>query len=74
MTRFLLEVPHDNEPRACARAVEILLRSGSHYLTQAEFGCRDGVHKAWLMVDVDNRDEARRILPPAYRDPATVYS
>lgn len=72
MDRFLIEVPHPEETLACARAVEILLKTGSHYLTRADFGCRDGVHKAWIIVEVDGKDEARRILPPAYRSQARV--
>jgi hypothetical protein len=50
----------------------VLLESGSHFLTHADFGCTDGVHKAWIVVDVDTKDEARRLLPPAYRADATI--
>ena len=72
MAKFLIEVPHESELVACARAVKVLLESGSHFLTHADFGCQDGVHKAWIMVDVDSKDEARSILPPAYRRQATI--
>jgi hypothetical protein len=41
-------------------------------LTHADFGCNDGVHKAWIVVDVANKDEARNMLPPAYRRQATI--
>jgi hypothetical protein len=72
MAKFLIEVPHESEVVACARAVKVLLESGSHFLTHADFGCKDGVHKAWIVVDLDNREEARAILPPAYRRQATI--
>lgn len=72
MAKFLIEVPHEAEKIACLRAIQILLQTGSHYLTNAEFGCYDGVHKAWAIVDVDSKEEARRILPPIYRSQATV--
>ena len=72
MARFLIEVPHESEVVACARAAKVLLESGSHFLTHADFGCQDGVHKAWIVVDVDTRDEARNILPPLYRRQATI--
>lgn len=72
MSKFLIEVPHEEEVVACAHVVEIFLKTGSHYLTHADWGCKDGVHKAWLTVDVDNREQARAILPPAYRRDATV--
>ena len=72
MARFLIEVPHESGTVACARANKVLLESGSHFLTHADFGCTDGVHKAWIVVDVDTKDEARRLLPPAYRGEATI--
>ena len=48
--------------------------SGNRFtlLTHADFGCNDGVHKAWIVVDVDSKDEARNILPPGYRREATI--
>ena len=72
MPRFLIEVPHESEVVSCARAVKVLLESGSHFLTNADFGCHDGVHKAWIAVEVDSKDEARGLLPPAYRRHATI--
>jgi hypothetical protein len=72
MAKFLIEVPHEQEERACALAVQLLLKTGSHYLTHAEWGCLDGVHKGWLIVDVDSKEEARRTLPPVYRPRATI--
>jgi hypothetical protein len=72
MARFLIEVPHDEEIVACANAVEIFLKTGNHFLTHADWGCKDGVHKAWIVVDVDSKDEARTILPQAYRKDASI--
>jgi hypothetical protein len=72
MAKFLIEVPHEPETVACARAVHILLSTGSHYLTNADFGCLDGVHKGWITVDVESKEAARSILPPAYRSQATI--
>ncbi len=72
MARFLIEVPHEEEALACARVVEVFLKSGSHFVTHTDWGCMDGEHKAWLIVDVDNKDEARRILPPAFRSQAHI--
>jgi hypothetical protein len=72
MPRFMIEVPHEAEAIACARAVKILLQTGSHYLTHADWGCRDGVHKAWIVVEAETKETARGVLPPAYRRSATV--
>jgi hypothetical protein len=32
----------------------------------------DGVHKAWIIMEMENREQAREILPPAYRARATI--
>jgi hypothetical protein len=70
--KFLIEVPHEGTTVACVRAVETFLQSGSHFLTHADWGCRDGEHKAWVIVEVNNKDEARAIVPPAFRSHAKV--
>ena len=70
--RFLIEVPHEANTVACARAVEVFLKTGSHFLTHADWGCRDGEHKAWIIVDVDDRDTARAVVPPAFRSQAKI--
>ena len=72
MARFLVEVPHDAETIACARIVEIFLKSGSHFLTHADWGCLDGEHKAWFIAEVGSKEEARTILPPALRSQAKI--
>jgi hypothetical protein len=72
MAKFLIEVPHSPDQVMCARAVEVFLKTGSHFMTNADWGCKDGEHKAWIKVDVDSRDEARSILPPAFRDDAKI--
>ncbi len=72
MARFLIEVPHEAEVVACARVIETFLKTGSHFVTHADWGCLDGEHKAWITVDVENKDEARCILPPAFRSQARI--
>ena len=72
MARFLIEVPHESQVVSCYRAIRVLLESGSHFLTHADFGCDDGVHKAWIVVEAESKDEARNILPPLYRRQATI--
>jgi hypothetical protein len=68
MPKFFIEIPHESEKIACLRSVSILLSSGSHFLTNADWGCMDGVHKAWFFLDADSKDEALMIVPPAYRE------
>jgi hypothetical protein len=72
MPRFFIEVPHGAGQAECVRAAQIFLMSGSHFLTNAEWGCMDGEHKAWLIVDVDSRQDAESIVPPSYRPQAKI--
>ncbi len=72
MARFFVEIPHDPERIACARTVQAFLNSGSHFLTHADWGCLDGEHYAWMIIEVDSKEEARSILPPAFRARARI--
>ncbi len=72
MEKFLIEVPHEETESECINAVRIFYQTGSHFLTNAEWGCEDGEHKAWLLVDVENKDQARQILPSAFRSKAKI--
>ena len=67
MSRFLIELPHEPDGQACAKFVKLILTSGSHFLTHADWGCMDGVHSAWIIVDVGSKAEALAIVPPAFR-------
>jgi hypothetical protein len=70
--RFLIEVPHDSDRRACTEAVRVFLRTGSHFLTHAEWGCKDDEHKAWIIVEVESKNDARNIVPAEFRPMAKV--
>jgi hypothetical protein len=72
MPKFFIEVPHKAEKVECARAVQIFLMSGSHFLTNAEWGCMDGEHKAWMIVEVDSKQDAESIVPPSFRPQAKI--
>ena len=72
MPRFLVEVPHAGTKEACQRAIDTFNRTGSHFLTHADWGCKDNEHKAWLIVDVGSKQEARNVVPQDYRGDAKV--
>ena len=72
MHKFLIEVPHGATKAECEHAIQVFKESGSHFLTHADWGCGDGVHKAWFIADVESRREAIDIIPPYYRESATV--
>ncbi len=72
MPRYLIEIPHQDEHAACVRALSALHSYGSHWVTHAEFGCSDGWHSGWLIVELDSRAEARNIVPPEFREAARI--
>ena len=74
MSRYLIEVSHDNNKQACDEAIRVFKTTGSHFLTNADWGCSDNVHKAWITVDLDKKEEALLIVPPSFRQKARVIT
>lgn len=72
MSKYLIEIPHRSDKIECLRAVSILLSSGSHFLTNADFGCLEGEHKAWFFMDAGSKAEVLRVVPPAYKKDAKI--
>jgi hypothetical protein len=72
MPRFLIEIPHSSDKLACAKVVRAFASSGSHFLTRADWGCADGDHRAWMVVDVESREDAETIVPPAFRPESKI--
>jgi hypothetical protein len=72
MNKFLIEVPHGADKQACDHAIQVFLQTGSHFLTHAQWGCLDGEHKAWIIVDVETKEDARFIVPPYFRHDAKI--
>ena len=40
----------------------------------ADFGCLDGVHTAWIFVEAANAEEAKAVVPPAFRSRARAVA
>ena len=72
MPKFFIEVPHEASFTACTKAIRVFLATGSHFLTNAEWGCMDGEHKAWFFIDMDTKEEARNVVPYAFRGNAKI--
>ena len=72
MPKFFIEVPHEPDPLSCIKAIRVFLETGSHFLTNAEWGCMDGEHKAWFIIDVDTKEEARNVVPHVFRGDARI--
>lgn len=67
MPKFLIEVEHEPTTAECNRAIAVFLRNGSHFLTHADWGCKDSVHKAWFTADFDSKREALSVVPAEYQ-------
>lgn len=72
MNKYLIEVSQGSYKLTNMRAAYIFKRSGSHFVTHAEWGFLDGEYKAWLVAETENKREAMRILPIAYRQSAKI--
>jgi hypothetical protein len=68
MDRYLIETPHDAED--CHKLVEQIAALG--YLHHFEWGCADGVHCGWAMVETDSLAHARQMVPWDVREKARV--
>ena len=72
MSRYLIELAHADEHEACVKALRAIEQYGAHFVTHADWGCLDGVHCGWLVVEVDSREEATMLVPPELRPEARV--
>ncbi len=72
MSKYLIEIPHSSGKTSCLRSVSVLLSTGSHFLTNAEWGCLDGNHKAWFIMDAESKEEALMVVPPAFRNETVI--
>ncbi|KKU34977.1 MAG: hypothetical protein UY37_C0007G0038 [Candidatus Beckwithbacteria bacterium GW2011_GWC2_49_11] len=50
----------------------IFKATGSHFLVNADWGCKDNVHKAWFIIELDSKEEALIVVPPQLRQNATA--
>ena len=72
MPRYLIELTHEDEHAACVSALRMIERYGAHLLTHVDWGCKDGTHAGWLVVELDSRDEVMMLVPPELRPEARI--
>lgn len=68
MAKYLVEVPHESNKQACVEAIYAFLHSGSHFLANADWGCEDDEHTAWILLEAEDKEQIKMIVPPNYRD------
>ena len=72
MPRYLIEIPHSADTIECNKIIKLFLESGSHLLSNADWGCKDGVHKSWFISEFDNKEQAKQIVPMLLRNEALI--
>ncbi len=73
MARYIIEASHEGlTHRECVRLLKAFAQGGAHWLAKTEFGCEEGVHKSWIIVEADNDADARLLAPPVIRNRALV--
>jgi hypothetical protein len=68
MDRFLIETPHAE--RDCRLVLEQLQAMG--YLHNFDWGCEDGVHCGWAIIEAESEAQARLAVPSIARGEARV--
>lgn len=66
MERFLIESPHT--ARECKLVVKLVQSMG--YLNNFDWGCREGVHTGWAMIEAENAAQALGVVPALIRNQA----
>ncbi|MEK6565784.1 MAG: hypothetical protein AABZ41_03655 [Bacteroidota bacterium] len=68
MERYLVISPHTAED--CAKAIKQIESVGS--LTRFDWGCKDGEHTGWVIVEADSKAEALMVVPSVERPHAKI--
>lgn len=66
MDRYMVESPHDHEN--CTMVIRQVNSMG--YLHHFDWGCEDGVHIGWAIIEAEQRSEALLVVPMMVRSEA----
>lgn len=70
MAKFMIEMPHTKEQ--CMSMMGKMAMEDAPLLKEAWWGCMDGNHTGWVMVDAASKDEAAMKVPEQMRGEAKV--
>ena len=68
MKRFLVVSHHTGEE--CVKALKEALAIG--YLTHFDWGCKDGVHTGWAILEAEDKNQAMLSIPTFLRGKGQV--
>ena len=63
MDRYLIVSPHTE--KNCSDALKQVLYAG--YITHFDWGCADGEHTGWAIIEANSAHEATMVVPPGQR-------
>jgi hypothetical protein len=68
MDRYLIETPHTAED--CHMLIDEIYAMG--YLYHFEWGCPEGVHSGWAIIEAESYAQARLAVPSFVRSKARI--
>ncbi len=68
MERYLIETPHTEKD--CQMLIDQVYAMG--YLYHFDWGCPDGVHSGWAIIEAEDEAQARLAVPSFVRSKARV--
>jgi hypothetical protein len=68
MERYLIETPHSDTD--CKMLIDQVYAMG--YLHHFDWGCMDGVHSGWAIIEAEDEAQARLAVPSFIRHKARV--
>jgi ribulose bisphosphate carboxylase small subunit len=68
MYKYIVISKHTGED--CVRALKEALAIG--YLTHYEWGCKDGDHTGWAIIEAESKEQAMMSVPAFLREQARV--
>mgnify|MGYP001569425608 FL=1 len=70
MITYMIASSHKEED--CDRALDEMLAKGPKLLEKFVYGCKDGDHTGYAIVDVKSRSEALALIPAFLQDDACM--
>ena len=68
MDRYLITIPHTHED--CLKALQQVEAIGM--ITHFDWGCKDGEHTGWAIIEAENKSQAMMVVPTFQRSKAHV--
>jgi hypothetical protein len=70
MPEYMIELQHN--PDECSGLLNDMLEYNEDLLEMFLWGCKDGVHVGWALVEAEDPEDIREVLPPSAKDKARV--